>query len=91
MKTVAVLNEKNVVINIIVVSDDFNELDHVEYFNQNPALIGGDLFDGYFYPKQPYSSWTRNGAGNWIAPSPRPNGVDWRWDEDTLSWIELEA
>lgn len=91
MKTVAVLNENNVVINIIVVADNFNELNHVEYFDQNPAVIGGDLFEGYFYPKQPYSSWTRNGAGKWIAPLPKPVGVDWRWDEAALSWIEIEA
>lgn len=91
MKTVAVLNENNVVINIIVVEDNFNELNHVEYFEHNPAVIGGDLFQGYFYRKQPYPSWTRDGAGNWIAPSPKPIGVDWRWDESLLSWIELEA
>jgi hypothetical protein len=43
-----------------------------------------------FIEPQPYSSWTRSGSF-WSAPTPRPDGLAWAWDEDTLSWIEIES
>ena len=42
-----------------------------------------------FVTPQPYPSWIREGSF-WNAPTPRPEG-DYVWDENTLSWIELEA
>jgi hypothetical protein len=50
MKNVALLNESNIVLNIIVVKDDFNQQNYVEYSDDNPAFIGGDFNQGYFYP-----------------------------------------
>ena len=42
-----------------------------------------------FITPQPYPSWIREGSF-WNAPTPKPEG-DYVWDEDTLSWIEIEA
>jgi hypothetical protein len=43
-----------------------------------------------FITPQPYPSWIRSGSF-WNAPTPRPEGLNWAWDEDTLNWIEIEA
>ena len=43
-----------------------------------------------FVMPQPYPSWSRSGSF-WNPPTPRPEGLNWDWDEDTLSWIEIEA
>ena len=44
-----------------------------------------------FITPQPYPSWTRSGSF-WQPPTPRPeDGNLYIWDEETLSWIELEA
>jgi hypothetical protein len=42
-----------------------------------------------FITPQPYPSWIREGSF-WNAPTPKPEG-EYVWDEDTLSWIEIEA
>ena len=43
-----------------------------------------------FVNPQPFPSWIRSGS-YWNAPSPMPTDGRWRWDESTLSWIELES
>jgi hypothetical protein len=43
-----------------------------------------------FIAPQPYPSWIRSGSF-WNAPTPRPEGLHWAWDENTLSWIAIEA
>ena len=43
-----------------------------------------------FIAPQPYPSWSLDDNFDWQAPTPKPNGK-YRWDEDTLSWIEIEA
>jgi len=43
-----------------------------------------------FIAPQPYASWSLNENFDWQAPTPMPDG-NYTWDEDTLSWIELEA
>jgi len=43
-----------------------------------------------FISEQPYPSWTLDQDYNWQPPTPRPEGK-WAWDENTLSWIEIEA
>jgi hypothetical protein len=40
-----------------------------------------------FVTPQPYPSWTRSGSF-WQAPTPRPEEGLWRWDENSLSWLE---
>jgi hypothetical protein len=43
-----------------------------------------------FITPQPYSSWIRSGSF-WQAPTPMPeDGKLYRWDEESLSWIEFE-
>ena len=43
-----------------------------------------------FITPQLYASWSLNENFDWQAPTPKPKG-NWSWDEDTLSWIEIEA
>lgn len=91
-KTMAVLDENDKVINIITCNED--ELDtetQVTYTDANPAYIGGDYVDGYFYSEQPYPSWTRDN-GTWQPPTPMPtDGQIYIWDEATLTWELYEA
>jgi hypothetical protein len=87
MKNYALLNENNLVTNISIADDSWDNTGWVEYTNDNPASIGGDYVDGYFYPIQPYTSWTRN-KGNWNPPTPMPTEGFWTWDESSLSWVE---
>jgi hypothetical protein len=43
-----------------------------------------------FIAQQPYGSWTLDDDHNWQPPTTRPEGK-WSWDEDSLSWIAIEA
>lgn len=44
-----------------------------------------------FVEPQPFPSWTRNGS-RWNAPVSKPtDGNVYKWDEETLSWIEVTA
>lgn len=45
-----------------------------------------------FYAPQPYASWTLNeGTCYWEAPTPMPiDGKTYNWNEDTLSWVEVQ-
>ena len=85
--------QNNVVVNIELVSEKWynNNTDDtiIAYDNNNPAFIGGDYVDGKFYPPQPYSSWNRDGQGNWNAPIPYPDDANrYIWNEETLSWVK---
>lgn len=42
-----------------------------------------------FIEPQPFQSWMLDENGDWQPPSPRP-GPEWYWDEETLSWIEVQ-
>lgn len=44
-----------------------------------------------FIAPQPFSSWTLDGEHDWQPPTPRPSEGTWTWDEDTLSWVEVET
>ena len=48
--------------------------------------------DDVFYAPQPYSSWTISApTWEWQAPTPYPtDGKMYKWNETTLSWIEIE-
>jgi hypothetical protein len=43
-----------------------------------------------FIAPQPYPSWSLDANFDWQAPTPRPNNSTY-WDENTLTWIEIEA
>lgn len=90
-KNVAVLDNASKVINITNVNDDY-ELAVNEFFytDDNPAYIGGDYVDEYFYPAQPFASWTRS-EGKWIAPIPYPSEGRYYWDEQLGDWVEALA
>jgi hypothetical protein len=67
-------------------------------FRYNYAGIGFTFSDapewaaqgGAFIPPQPYPSWVLNpDAALWDAPVPYPtDGNTYRWDEDTLAWVQ---
>ena len=90
MKKFALLDENNLVINISIADNSWDSNGWIEYTDNNPASIGGDYVDGYFYSIQPYPSWTRN-QGDWLPPTPMPNTGYWIWNEQTLSWVEIET
>ena len=50
----------------------------------------GYTWDGTgFAPAQPYESWSLDENYVWQPPTPYPDdGNDYRWDEDTTSWVE---
>lgn len=79
----------DLVVNVVVADDNWQAPAVViEYGADNPAHIGGDYVDGYFYAPQPFASWTRH-LGKWVAPTPRPTTPGlWAWDENTLSWYD---
>ena len=84
-KDVAVISDSGEVLAINVHMDDY-ELAPNEILVTNPVYVGGDYVDGYFYPEQPFASWTRDGEGGWVAPIPQPDGVGWFWNEDESEW-----
>ena len=89
MKYFAQLDSNNIIVNISIANDDWSAEEWIEFTEENPAYIGGDYFDGYFYSENPYPSWTRNGTGLWVAPTSMPtDGKLYRWNEETLSWKE---
>jgi len=48
-----------------------------------------ERLDAFIAPKA-YPSWILNEeTATWEAPTPRPQG-NYRWDEETLSWLEIE-
>jgi hypothetical protein len=47
------------------------------------------VLDAFVLPK-PFQSWVLNEeTANWEAPVPMPEG-NYRWDEETLNWLEVE-
>ena len=62
-------------------------------FRKNYAGIGYtyDTVRDAFIAPQPYASWVLDEATCWwVAPVPKPSaGGPWRWDEATLSWVEV--
>lgn len=76
--------------------DQNNNPDDGYALHKNYAGVGFN-FDGVgFYAPQPFSSWTLNSETYfWEAPVPRPetiqgSGKDWIWNEETLSWQEVD-
>jgi len=42
-----------------------------------------------FIAPQPFPSWSLDANHNWQPPTPMPTEGLWRWNEETLSWDEL--
>jgi hypothetical protein len=91
-KNMAIIDANNIVVNIICCNDfEIETKNKITYTQTNPAYIGGDYIDGYFYAPQPYSSWVRN-KGTWESPIPYPNdGKVYEWNETTQEWKELNV
>jgi hypothetical protein len=89
MKTYALIDENNKVLNISVADSSWDATGWVEVPENNPAYINGDYHEGYFYPEQPFASWTRSN-GQWVAPIAKP--IDeklYDWDEGVGNWVEF--
>jgi hypothetical protein len=86
-KKIAILDSNSTVINVILVEDNFEETaSQIGFSDSNPAFIGGDYVDGFFYPPKPFESWTR-GQGQWVAPKPYPtDGFTYLWNEAESDW-----
>lgn len=91
MKKFALLDENNVVLNISVGADDWS----AENWICCPDSTGiGYIYNhqaDVFIAPQPYPSWSLDENFDWQAPSSRPEGMGWYWDEDSLSWIQSNA
>ena len=42
-----------------------------------------------FVAPQPYPSWSLDNNHDWQPPTPMPTEGIWIWDEDNLSWTEV--
>jgi hypothetical protein len=96
MPTYARLNKNNVVINIEQASLEWvnSQPDpsiFVEYTDENPATVGGDYVDGYFYGIQHKANFIRD-KGKWIPPIPKPENQDEKyiWDDTINNWVTEE-
>ena len=61
-------------------------------FRKNYAGVGYmyDPVRDAFYAPQPYPSWTLNeDTCYWEPPVAQPEGRDWHWNEETLTWEEI--
>ena len=47
-----------------------------------------DAVSDVFITPQPYPSWSLDQNFDWQPPTPMPTEGFWRWDEDSLSWLE---
>ena len=61
-------------------------------FRKQYAGIGYtyDPIADIFIAPQPYPSWSLDANHDWQPPTPRPEEGSWSWNEETLSWDELE-
>ena len=50
-----------------------------------------DAINDVFIAPQPFPSWTLDNDFNWQAPTVKPAGESWYWDEQSLSWIEANG
>ena len=47
-----------------------------------------DAINDVFIASQPYPSWTLDNDFNWQAPTPRPEGTGWYWNEVEQVWVD---
>lgn len=84
-KDVAVIAANSEVVAINVQADDYQPAPY-EVVITGAAWVGGDYVGGYFYPPQPFPSWTR-GDGEWLPPVPMPDdGERYEWNEEAQEW-----
>ena len=44
-----------------------------------------------FIAPQPYPSWNLDENFDWQPPTPRPQGVNWIWNEELGDWVNGET
>lgn len=55
-----------------------------------PGFIYDKELDA-FYPPKPFESWTLDTEKcQWQPPIPYPDGPDYYWEEDSLSWKKID-
>ena len=61
-------------------------------FRKQYAGIGYtyDAVNDVFIAPQPFASWLLDQNFDWQPPTQMPTEGRWYWDEDSLSWIEVE-
>ena len=47
-----------------------------------------DAVNDVFIAPQPYPSWALDNDFNWQAPTPRPEGMGWYWNEAEQVWLD---
>ena len=47
-----------------------------------------DAVNDVFIAPQPYPSWVLDSDFNWQAPTPRPEGMGWYWNEAEQVWLD---
>jgi hypothetical protein len=91
MRTFALLDENNIVINISVADDSWDSTGWIEYTDRTVSIGWTyNLDEDIFIAPQPFKSWTREGS-YWYAPIPKPDGINWIWDEELGDWVEAVA
>jgi hypothetical protein len=43
-----------------------------------------------FIAPSPFPSWVLDEMHDWVPPVERPTDGLWRWDEETIGWIEID-
>jgi hypothetical protein len=91
-KSVAILNEENVIIAINLYPDDM-EIPERGVLVEDVAFVGGyyDADLDAFIPPKPFASWVLSDANIWEAPVARPNDGFYFWDEDAGDWVAVET
>jgi hypothetical protein len=46
-----------------------------------------DAINDVFIAPKPYPSWLLDDNFDWQPPTPRPEGMNWNWDEDLGEWV----
>ena len=47
-----------------------------------------DAINDVFIAPQPYPSWVLDNEFNWQAPTPKPAGLNWYWNEVEQVWVD---
>jgi hypothetical protein len=92
--------EDGIVVNTIIadskaIAEEVTGLTCIEYTTE-PAEPGGTYSDGAFIARKPYPSWVTDGSSGWLAPVDYPeidaeNPKIYSWDEDSVSWVEVQV
>jgi len=92
--------ENGIVTNIIeaeskIIADEVTGQNCVPCSDKHFASIGGTYDGSKFIPQKHFDSWVWDNTIGWKPPVDAPafdaeNPKYYKWDEDTISWIEVE-